>query len=388
MRLYRMELYKLCRKKLFIAGIICIFSVLALLFCQRVAAARSTINGIEYHGYEAVMADRQITEAFTGILTDDVIQQIVVTYGFPQIVAKYYGFTDSNFLNNFVATYASDGFLNDWDDYRIPTSTVPLAETSLNGLRARSGEELWFAYYGEWDSYPEWYYLGMLMVSILLLCVLSTTFSAEEQCHTKPLLFTTQEGPAKDTRAKIAAAFTLTIGLWLAVSLFSLFLYGIVYGTDSFDCPAVLVVDFSEPVISFRLLLVQTLFLSLLGILELCAITLCVSAFCRSTFVSVAVCAVCWVIPLLEPMLFHGITRILLAASLEQSTLHLCSLVLFPFQLMVYTAPFYLIHHAIASELDAVSSNQGINAFGIVSLLAVIVALLCIAGAYRRYRKR
>ena len=387
MRLYRIELYKLCRKKLFAVGIVCIFSVLTLLFCQRVGAARSTINGIEYHGYEAVMADRQITEEFTGILTDDVIQQIAVNYGFPQRVVKYYGFSDGNFLNNFVATYASDGYLNDWEDYRIASKTIPLADTILRELREMSGQEIWFAYYGEWKSYPEWYYLGMIMVSIFILCIVSTTFADEEQSNTKQLLFTTQEGPAKDICAKIAAAFTLAIGLWLAVTAFSLLLYGIVYGTDSFGCPSILVVDFSEPLISFGTLLTQSMFLSLLGILELCTVTLLISAYSRSNFVSVAVCAFCWAIPLLSMMVLRGIIHILLASSLEQSVLSVCSRILFPFQLMVYAAPLYLIHFDISSELDAVSFNQGFNAFCIIVLLASAVALFCIAGAYRRYRK-
>ncbi|MDE6388004.1 MAG: hypothetical protein K2L82_09390 [Lachnospiraceae bacterium] len=388
MRLYRVELYKLCHKKFFVIGIVCILSVLTLLFCQRVGAAKSTINGIEYHGYEAVMADRQITKEFTGLLSDDMIQQIVMKYGFPQKVEKYDGFSDSNFLNNFVATYASDGYLNDWEDYRIATKSIPLAETHLGELSGMSGNEIWFAYYGEWNSYPEWYYLGMIMISILLLCVVSTTFSVEEQSNTKPLLFTTQEGPAKDTYVKIAAAFTLAIGLWLAVTVFSLLLYSIVYGTDSFHCLANLVISFSEPLISFKMWLAQSLFLSLLGILELCTITLCISAYCHSTFHSVAVCAFCWAIPLLSSMVLRGIIQILLASSLEQSVLSMCSLILFPFQLMLLATPFYLINFDIVSELDNISFYQGINAFCIIILFAAAVALLCIMGAYRKYRKR
>lgn len=388
MRLYKTELYKLCHKKLFVIGIVCILSILLAVFYMNLKSVVSTVNGIEYRGYKAVMADRQITREFTGPLTDDTIQQIVVKYGFPQKVERYYGFSDSNFLNNFVATYASDGYLNDWDDYRIATKSVPLTKTDLNGLIDMTGHEIWFAYYDGWEYYPEWYYLGMIMVSILLLCIVSTTFSSEEQSNTKPLLFTTLEGPAKDTHAKIAAAFTLSIGLWLAVTIFSLLLYNIVYGTDSLNCLAALVVDFSEPLISFRMLLAQSLFLSLLGILELCTVTLCISAYCRSTFHSIAVCAFYWVMPLLGLLVLRGIIQILLASSLEQSVLSVYSLILFPFQLMLYAAPFYLINHDIVSELDAILSNQGTNAFAICSLFAAVVTLLCTVGAYRRYRKQ
>lgn len=388
MRLYRIELYKLCRRKIFPIGVLCILTVLTLLFCQKLGTVRSTVNGVTYHGYEAVRIDRQITQEFEGVLTDSKIQQIVDQYGFPSQVEKYYGVSNGNFLNRFVMTYTSDGYLHGWDDYRLATRTLPLAETALGQFREMTGEDIRFAYYDGWDYYTEWYYLGMLMTSILILCMVSAVFSEEEQRGTKPLLFTTQEGPSRDVFAKLAAAFTLSAGLWLAVTAFSLILYGSVFGWDGMHCLAVLVVDFSEPIIPFGVLLIEAMSLSLLGILELCALTLCISAGCRSMFHSVVTAALVWSLPLASQMSLGGIIQLLLAASLPASALKVWGKILFSFQMLFFAMPLYMTaSHAIVSELDAVSSNQGVPAFCIVAALAVLGIAVGTTGAWRRYRR-
>ena len=388
MRLYKTELYKLCHKKLFPIGIICILSVLLLLFCQRIASERSTVNGVEYHGYEAVKADMRITQEYKGILTDEKIQQIADEYGFPQRVEKYYGLTDGNFLNRFVMTYASDGYFYDWEDYRLATKTLSIDDTQLGELRTMSGQNIWFAYYAGWSTYLENYALAVIMVSILVICIISTVFSYEEQSGTKSLLFTTKEGPSKDTRAKIAAAFTLSISLWAVVTLFCLLMYGIAYGWDGLNCLADLVSGWGEPMISFGMLLLESTLLSLLGILELCAVTLCISARCRSTFHSVSVAALGWIMPLLALMILGNVYQILSSSSLPYSVLRVWARILFVVQLLIYSSPFYLTYsHDIISELDALSSNTGFEANFIVPSFAVIIAILGIVGGWRRYRK-
>lgn len=388
MRLYKTELYKLCHRKIFPIGVFCILSVLFLFLCQNLGAIRTTVNGVTYHGYEAVRIDRQITEEFKGVLTDDKIQQIVDKYGFPSQVEKYYGVADGNFLNRFVMTYTSNGYLHGWDDYRLATKALPLAGTVLGQIRELTGKDIYFAYYDGWAYYTEWYYLGMLMVSILILCMVSSVFSQEEQLGTKPLLFTTQEGPMKHIFAKFAAGFTLSVGLWMAITFFSVILYGSVFGWDSMRCLADLVVDFSEPTIPFGILLVKAMFLSLLGILELCALTLCISAGCRSMFHSVVTAALVWSLPLPAQMIQGGIIQLLLAASLSNSALTVWGMIIFPFQLLVYSMPFYMLaSHVIVSELDAIWSNQGVPAYGVVVCLSAVITILGMISAWRRYRR-
>ncbi len=387
MRLYKTELYKLCHKKFFVVGIVCTFCFLFLLFCQNLAAQRSTINGVEYHGCEAVKADRRSTEEYSGILTDEKLQQIADKYGFPQRMVERYGFADSNFLNRFVMTYASDGYYYGWDDYRLATKALPIEESALGNIRATTGEDIWLAYYAGWDYFTEWYFMGMIMISIVILCLVSTVFSNEEQTGTKPLLFTTKEGPARDTHAKAAAAFTLSVGFWLCATVFCFLLNGMIYGWDGLKCLTVLVLGRGEPVQSFGVQLIGVFLLSLLGLLELCAITLWISAHCRNTFHSVSAAAGCWIMPVLALMVMRGIYQILMSSSFEYSVLYILGRILFVINLLIYSSPLCLIHMNIISELDSLSVNTRSKAYLIVLIFAVIITVLCAAGSYRRYQK-
>ncbi|MCM1124427.1 MAG: hypothetical protein NC416_17765 [Eubacterium sp.] len=385
MRLYKTELYKLCHKKFFVVGTVCTFAILSFLFFQNLHAQRSTINGVEYHGYEAVRANQQITEEFKGILTNEKLQQIADKYGFPQRMVDHYGFADSNFLNQFVMTYASDGYYYDWDNYQIATKVLPIDDTLLGDIRTTAGQDIYLACYVGWDSFPEWYFLGMILISILILCLVATVFSGEEQSGTKPLLFTTKEGPAKDTHAKVAAAFTLSVLLWLCVTVFSFVLYSITFGLDSLGCLAMLVLGFSEPIHSFGVHLAKTFLLSLSATLELCAVTLYLSARCRSAFHSICAATVCWVMPILALMALRSIYQVLMSSPIDYSVLYVLSRILFMIHLSLYASPFYLIHQDILSELDAISIK--FDLFCVILALAILVAVLCVIGGYRRYCK-
>lgn len=119
MKLYRMELYKLCFRKFFIVLSAVIAGIVILMFGIQVMDEEATVDGITYTGYEAVQVNRRITEEFKGVLTDEKIQQIVEKYGFPQKVEEGWGyFRDANFLNEFVMNYQTDAYIYDWNDYR------------------------------------------------------------------------------------------------------------------------------------------------------------------------------------------------------------------------------------------------------------------------------
>ena len=128
MRLYKMELYKLLYRKIFRISMPAVLGILFayfLLIC--VGEERSTINGSLYTGFEAIRRDREITEEFRGILTDEKAGRIIEEYGFPsQVIENYGGFRDENYLNGFVTEYLGNGYLKSWDDYRISTGLRPL----------------------------------------------------------------------------------------------------------------------------------------------------------------------------------------------------------------------------------------------------------------------
>lgn len=314
-RLYRMELYKLWHQKVFVICAVCTVLITVFYFwASEMGMEIATVDGQRYYGYEAVKVNRQITEKYRGELTDEKVAEMIEEYGFPsEVVYDYPGWRDANYLNGFVTDYLSDGYMRDWNNYKIPTIVYDIADTQLGEIEHAIGRKIAFAYTNGWKAFLDTLQIGMAMVSILVLLAVSTVFAQEEQTKMLPLLFTTQEGKRKDTYAKMAAAFTLTIVVYTAMVLLCLFMSACVFGLDGADCPLgmalskELLVRFSVsymPIASFARMILG---MDLLAMLLLCAMTMCVSAHCTSSFGAVAMAAILWGAPLLVRMLSGGL---------------------------------------------------------------------------------
>uniref|UniRef100_UPI0026769254 hypothetical protein n=1 Tax=Faecalibaculum rodentium TaxID=1702221 RepID=UPI0026769254 len=243
MRLYKMELYKLCHRKSFLAGFLFVLLIGLLFFYQELQHSYCVVNGTTYTGLRAIQMNRQITEEFKGVLTDEKAERIIEKYGFPQGAPDDYSRQKDNFLNHFIMEYASDGYNNGKDDYRPATKTIPLRETELGRYHEAAGMALRLEYYIGWSLFPDTLGILMLGASMLVLYVVSVVFSEEEQTGMKPLLFTTREGPAFGTLAKIAAAFSVSAGIWFASVCFGLLLHITTFGIDGLGCIASLIVQ-------------------------------------------------------------------------------------------------------------------------------------------------
>lgn len=314
MKLYRMELYKLWHQKIFIICTVCTVLLTVFWFwVSELSTEIATVDGQYYEEYEAVRVNRQITEPYKGVLTDEKVAKMIAEYGFPsKIVYDYPGWRDANYLNGFVTDYLSDGYKRDWNNYKAPTMAYAIADTELGEIERASGRQITFAYTNGWKSFLGTLQMGMVLSSVLVLLSVSTVFAQEEQTKMLALLFTTQDGKEKDAWAKVAAAFTLTIVVYTALVLLCLLMSAAVYGLDGADCPLGLALSKEMlvrihasymPVASFVWIVLG---MNLLAMLLLCAMTLCVSAHAKSTFGAVAMAAVLWGMPLLIRMMSGG----------------------------------------------------------------------------------
>ena len=178
MRLYKMELYKICSKKMFLFSALASLGILLLLFWSYVLYTESTVNGVKYTGYRAVQTDREITKEFKGILTDQKVAQIVEKYGFPNGVSEnHYGFLDRNYLNNFVMYSFSDGYFYDWKDYHVATCTYPIAETEWGKAGAATGKTLLLKYSYGWLVFSEVLQAGCAIGIALIVLALAPVYS-------------------------------------------------------------------------------------------------------------------------------------------------------------------------------------------------------------------
>lgn len=370
MRLYRMELYKLCHRKVFIIGSGCVIAILIVLFLTKLWEEEAYVNGVTYYGYQAVQINRKITEEFKGTISDEKAEKIIEKYGFPHEAKEYHGYyVDANFLTRWVTEYLSDGYFYGWDNYQIPTYLKAIEETELQEIMEVTGEEIILEYSDGWIVYGELLTLGHILGSILILFGISIVFANEGQTKMLPLLFTTKEGKGKDIFAKIAAAFTVAIGVWIGITVLAFLLCSIVYGLDGLKCLTGIskMVRFINlyyspvsviPVSSFLMVVV---FRSFLGIMLLCSMTVYISACYRSSFHAVISASICWMLPILLLILFGNIVRLPII------------------WLLVYASPIYSVLY-----------DSLVDVYQIWIILAWISAawmMIGIINSYRRYRK-
>lgn len=338
MQLYKMELYKIFHRKIFWIGILAILGLMFVYFWfAEVGDERCVIDGRSYSGYEAVQMNKKITEEYAGTVTDEKINQIVDKYGLPsELNENMPGWKNDNYLNDFVTRFFTNG---SWENGVKPTERYRLKDTDLwkaykeynenidsksekNDKKQMKNEilSMWklkptLEYTIGWKVFGELLQFGLILGSIMILCVISGIFAEESQTKMLPLIFTTVEGKRKDTSAKVLASFTITVLLYAGITGSAWGLCKIVYDLKGgYNLTGVVIsgsmwktVD-KVPFFSYLSVL---LILGMLAFLSLNAITLCISAYQDSMFGAVVVTAICWAIPLLVRIFFGGFVWIL-----------------------------------------------------------------------------
>ena len=338
MQLYKMELYKIFHRKIFWIGILAILGLMFVYFWfAEVGDERCVIDGRSYSGYEAVQMNKKITEEYAGTVTDEKINQIVDKYGLPsELNESMPGWKDGNYLNDFVTRFFTNG---SWENGVKPTVRYRLKDTDLwkaykeynENIDSKSEKNdkkqmkteilsMWkfkptLEYTTGWKVFGELLQFGLILGSIMIICVISGIFAEESQTKMLPLIFTTVEGKRKDTSAKVLASFTITVLLYAGITGSAWGLCKIVYDLKGgYNLTGVVIsgsmwktVD-KVPFFSYLSVL---LILGMLAFLSLNAITLCISAYQDSMFGAVVATAICWAIPLLVRIFFDGLVWIL-----------------------------------------------------------------------------
>lgn len=338
MQLYKMELYKIFHRKIFWIGILAILGLMFVYFWfAEVGDERCVIDGRSHSGYEAVQMNKKNTEEYAGTVTDEKINQIVDKYGLPsELNESMPGWKDGNYLNDFVTRFFTNG---SWENGVKPTVRYRLKDTDLwkaykeynenidsksekNDKKQMKNEilSMWkfkptLEYTTGWKVFGELLQFGLILGSIMIICVISGIFAEESQTKMLPLIFTTVEGKRKDTSAKVLASFTITVLLYAGITGSTWGLCKIVYDLKGgYNLTGVVIsgsmwktVD-KVPFFSYLSVL---LILGMLAFLSLNAITLCISAYQDSMFGAVVATAICWAIPLLVRIFFGGLVWIL-----------------------------------------------------------------------------
>lgn len=344
MRLYKMELYKLCHRKIFVMGAILVIGFMLAAFCSYVVGEEVIVDGTIYRGYRAVQMNRRITSEFKGVLTDEKVEKIVEKYVLPH-----------NYVGNGGGISFHENFLSDFvNDY---------AYSDLDAVREITGQEIILEYYEGWNIFLEIMSVGMILGSIWVLFSISAIFANEGQTNMLQLIFTTKEGREKEVYAKIAAAMTVAVSIWAVIFFLDLLLCGIVYGLDGLNCYNGMVMSYLLPqpdrMIPMSSYIMEVIMLSFFGIVSLCTITICVSADIRNNLHALSVAAICYVAPFMVAMFtdgFDGAAKILCIA------------------------PIFMVIHYVIEYIY--------NIWILILVISILISIICTIRAYRKYSRQ
>lgn len=317
MRLYKMELYKICSKKLFICSAIAALTIIILYSGIFVVNAETTINDVKYTGLQAVKMDRKITEEWKGVLTDEKVAQIVERYGFPSGVSDNRNyFLDKNFLNNFVMREFSDGYFHGRDDYHVATHVYPIAETELGKASEATGKPIVLEYGYGWNVFNNILEIGCMVGIPFVLFALSPIFSEENYINMRQILFTTKEGKTRAVTAKIMAGITVAAGAYAVILTLDFVFVWSVFGLDGRDCLHQWVMEENYVYTWNNYHNISTMYIKdfirlavvfcFIGIIEAASIILYFSAHCNSPFQSVIISALCLIAPVCISTIWRG----------------------------------------------------------------------------------
>lgn len=321
MELYRMELYKICHRKiLWIIGGIMIIWLAFYFYVELITTEQTMVDGVIYHGYEAIQKDREITEEFEGTLTDEKIEQIVETYGFPsKVKLNVSGWEDSNYLTNYVTDHFSDGYMMSWDNYEVPKHVVSIADSGETDYLKNPEDTMYFGYAKGNEQFLAFFQTECYFVSVWLIVALAPLFCEERQSRMRQIILTTERGRKVDIRAKMLAAFTVTGTAYLVMTLIPLLVCWKIFGFAGNAMKAGMVIR----VFSFYSLSKYTigtctflyLLISLGALFMLTATGIWISARAKTNFASVLTGIAVWVLPAVVQVTFgNGLTYLFAGA--------------------------------------------------------------------------
>ena len=358
MRLYKMELYKLIHKKIFLAGVVAVFGIMLLYFwCVEVGEEFAVVDGTTYTGLKAIQKNREIIEEFAGIITDKKINQIVEQYGIPsQLTDNMSGWRDGNYLNDFVVRYFTDG---SWEQGVRPTELYTLGESELGIACSKYQKVPMLDYTNGWKVFVDMLNFSLMLGSVLVVCGVSIVFADEGTTKMLPLLFTTKEGKRRDIIAKILAAFSLTLLVFIGIVIIDFLLCKATFGFSGFDNMVAIVLSehsrewmYMEDFSNYLMILLA---MGIQGGISLCAITLCVSACSNSSFKAVVMASIAWVFPVLMRMLFRGMIP-----------------------LIIYATPIFLVLNGMINDIYSY--------WQIILVISACIGVGCTIGGYKKYQ--
>lgn len=293
MKLYFMEVRKLCDKKIVWIGVAATMLFFAFQFwAASIETIRIYENGEWITGMEAIERNKEIAKEYEGILTIEKAETIIQKYGF-----SYYDeatdYETGNYSNRFITHIMTDLRYTG----ERPTEFVKGEDGSYQGAHYLEGDIV-FGYAEGWGNLRESMVVYMVMISILSIIITAPVFTEEYALRTADVALTTRHGRKRDIWLKIGAALGVIAVIYM-IAVGSMYgAYLCVYGTESLSAGAYMLCPLNtcREITIFQFYL-RYFFIGLAAVLLNTAITLAISAVFKQGFITIIVSLTVYLLP-------------------------------------------------------------------------------------------
>lgn len=315
--LVKLEIYKLVRKQSFWIGLLIMIAFFAEIYLSWVNPAGAGISllakdGTLLTGRAAVRQDKEISEAYQGIMTDDIVEQILRNEEFneAQIERLWILYNSESSaagvseVNRLVGYYFLRKDITEGEVYGAWAYRYGEEELyKIEDVFPESALPLYYEYSAPWGGTLESIISCIFLLHIFLIIGISPIFSEERTQKMNQLLFTSRFGRRKCFWAKAGAAYAISSALAGGVILLLLLITFSLYGTTGLACSIQLVEPFLyqdyQFVRTLGAVIVDAVILSVAGIWFTVSLILLVSVLAKNALNTVVLSFVLFVVPVI-----------------------------------------------------------------------------------------
>lgn len=311
--LAKLEIYKLVRKQSFWLSLLIMLAFFAETYLSWMNSTEAILakDGTLLKGLAAGRQDKEISEAYQGIMTDDVVEQILRNerYNEAQMEELWilYNSEKSTYVsavNRLVGYYflrmdITEGEVYDTWGYRYGEEEL----YKIGDVFPESALPLYYEYSVPWGGTLESIISCIFLLNVFLIIGISPIFSEERTQNMNQLLFTSKFGRRKCFWAKAGVAYVLSSALAFGVILLLLLITLSIYGTTGLACSIQLVEPFLyqdyQFVRTLGAVIVDAVILSVAGIWFTVSLILLVSVLAKNALNTVVLSFVLFVAPMI-----------------------------------------------------------------------------------------
>lgn len=296
-KLFCFELKKIFRKRIAILSIL-MAVLLNLMFIISTCRSMYSFDGKnrEGTGLEAISIDKELTEKYQGILTDEKVQQMLKDF---MPTSDLHGMNVAYLSQNSIQSAVHAHFAD--------------MNGKWNGLTVKDvygDEDIEIGYVEGWLCVSQYMVRVIMLVSLLMLVLIIPIFAGEYE-GVDNIILTSRFGKTKCIRAKISAAVFSAFLITTFFLIMNIITGIVIYGTEGLHCSILFApVSYAENYIPFNITCGTLIFyqsmLAYTCIFSVTGMTLFFSAICRKQVVALILSLAVFLFPIMLPVTEHN----------------------------------------------------------------------------------